>query len=426
VRRFLDGAAEVYPQKEKEHITLTTRRWSAASSSAQTTSWLGEWPAECSTAEFNAAVRLAEERFGKPKHRTNKSRLKRDGLETELVWHVPADRIDEVLDFLESVPNCTGGNWAPVQASYWSMFRLRDLETGAVLPEQGERFQPMQSSLNLVLQRRSTAWLTLIFPFAQPDAAAANYIVALQAQAPVWFDPRYFDHMTLERDGTGYRRVRLTPDWIGLTPDSAPRLDVSRSGIDMMDADLPTEAEMATEDRTRDDAPFQTNFAAIANALRRHSLATLLIRGAEDAEYMVEQAAAWLERPLYVVRTLRPPDLPSVEEQLRMVVSGLDGRPTLRLLEIVPYASAATNAALLSQMAGRVLLGVELPPELRLVVSVDVDPGEPVLAAETRWMLAKTTGFGTGRQIEFLRRQAARARWREVVIDELPIPPASS
>jgi hypothetical protein len=77
-------------------------------------------------------------------------------------------------------------------------------------------------------------------------------------------------------------------------------------------------------------------------------------------------------------------------------------------------------------MAGRVLLGVDLPPELRLAVSVDGQPGEAVLAAEERWLLAKTEGFGTRRQMEFLWRQAARARWREVVVEELPIPPASS
>ncbi len=426
VRRFLTDAAAPYAPKRREHVTLTTRRWSADSAGEELRSWLDEWPAECSVAELDAAMRLAEERFGRPKHRGGRSQLKRSGLESELVWHIPIDRIDEVVDLLERVPSCTGGKWAPVHASYFCQFRLRNLETGAVLPQQGARFQPMQSSLTLVLQRRSTAWLTIIFPFANPDAATADHVVALQTYAPVWLDPRYFDHMTPEPDGPGYHRVRLTPDWIGLAPDGTPRLDVSRSGIGAPEVELPTEEEMAAEDRARDDAPFQANCTAIANALRRPSLATLLIRGADDARYMVEHAARWLERPLHVVTTLRSSDLPSIEEELRTVVSGLNDRPTLLLLEIVQHGNAQTNAALLSQMAGRVLLGVELPPAVRLVVSIDAEPGKGVLAAQRRWMLANTEGFGTRRQIEFLERQANRAGWREVVIEELPVPPASS
>jgi hypothetical protein len=62
-----------------------------------------------------------------------------------------------------------------------------------------------------------------------------------------------------------------------------------------------------------------------------------------------------------------------------------------------------------------VWLGVELPPEVRLVVSVEGEPSESARAAASRWDAANTEGFATRRQLEFLRQQASRAGWREAV-----------
>jgi hypothetical protein len=81
------------------------------------------------------------------------------------------------------------------------------------------------------LQRRCFGNLTLILPFGEPDAAVANYVVALQEHAPVWLDPRYFDHVVPAPDGSRFRRTRLPPSWIGVTPTGDLRLDASRSGV---------------------------------------------------------------------------------------------------------------------------------------------------------------------------------------------------
>ncbi len=375
--------------------------------------------------DFDAAVRLAHQRFGTPTYRPSASNLALAGAEFECHWRVSTDRIDDVLEFLACVPSCTGGEFAPVNASYTCLFLLRDLDSGAVVPMQGSRYHPGQSMLSVELQRSCRASLRLTLPFDAPDDAVANYVVALQEHAPVWLDPRYFDHISPEPDGSRFQRTRLPASWVGVTPTGELRLDASRSGITPMEVDLPSDAEMAGEDVTRDDAPFQVNCAAVALALRRPSVATILIRGAEDAEYMVERAAASLGMPLHLVRTVRASRSLSLEEELRTVVSRLDGRRAVLLLEVVSYVASATNAALLSQMAGRVLFGVALPPEVRLVVSVDGTPGEGALAAATRSDEASTEGFGTRQQLEFLQRQASRAGWREVVIEVLPLPESS-
>ncbi len=182
---------------------------------------------------------------------------------------------------------------------------------------------------------------------------------------------------------------------------------------------------MAREDTARDDAPFQKNYIAVATALRAHSLAILVIRGADDAEYMVEKAAESLGIPWHVMRTIRDSTTPSFEDDLHAAVSSVDGRGVVLLIEVVSFAAKETNDAILSQMDGRVLLGVPLPRELRLVVSVDGEPSEAAQAADSRYHAALSEGFGSREQLEFLRRQAARTGWRDVVIEVLPLPGAS-
>ena len=418
VSRFLDRAAKPYARTGKD-LVITTHQWSAESARGKPTSYFGEWPSECTTADFDAAVGLAHERFGKPTHRTNARNLELSGAEYECFWRVSIDRVDEVLEFLESVPTCTAGEFAPVSANYSCLFLLRDLETGAVMPKQGTRYYPLPlGTLSVNLQRQCWGNLRLLLPFPEPDQAVADYVVALQEHAPLWIDPRYFDHVVPGPDNSRFHATRLPPSWIGVTPAGELRLDVARTGIVPLEIDLPTDAEMAEEDIARDDAPYSTNYLAVAMALRDLSTATLVIRGAEDADYMVEQAAAWLDMPVHAVRTLRQPKSPSIEEELRTIISGLDGRRAVLFLEIVPWGTDKVSAALPSQMHGRVLMGVELPPEVRLVVSVE-HPLRAPPDAQSRYDMALTEGFLTKQQRDFMWRQARRATWREVVVEVL-------
>lgn len=425
VCRFLERAAKPW-RGEGKSLTIIARRWAVGTSGGAGGDWLPEWPTDCSVADFQAAVRFARQCFGSPAQTSGKAFLKRCGLEEEYVWRVPTARVGEVLDFLERVPTCTRGTNAPVHASCQFVFRLRDLETGAVLPHQGERHHPFMSMMNVTLQEHCSATLwPLVLPFARPDEATANYVVALQSYLPVWLDPRYFDHVTLAPDGSGYRRLRLRPEWIGRTPSGALRLDASLGGIIPKTVDLPTEAELAAEDPARDDAPFQANFAAVATALRGLELGTLVIRGADDAAYMVEHAAKWIGLPLHVVRTRPSAGAPGLADELRTTIAQLEERPAVLLLEIGLIIAAEASDALLSQLRQRVPMGVEIPPDVRLVVSMEGSPGEAAQAAEARWDDAQLEGFGSPEQLDFLRREAARARWRDVVVEVLP-PPARS
>jgi hypothetical protein len=422
VRRFLERAAKPYPRDGKV-VRITAQRWSAESANGKPASWFGEWPAECSVADFDAAMRLANERFGKPQRRANKARLKEDGFEEEQEWHVPVDRVDEVLGFLERVPACTGGTggWAPVSASYSCLLQLRDLQTGEVLPGQGERYHPLISSMSVRLQRRSTANLLLVLPFAQPDDRAADYVVALQAHLPVYIDPRYLDHMTPASDNSRYHRLRLPPDWTGLRPGGQPRLDASRSGIPP--ADLPTDAEMAAEDPNRDDAPFYAHYAALEAALRDHTMAALVIRGRPGAtRHLVTQAAERLGMPLHVVSTDRPSKSRTFAAELRATLSGVEGRPSVLLVELDLVAPRKVNAAVLAQVAARAIEGVELPTTVRLVMMEHGPPGEEAQAISVRLFAARYEGLGSAQQIEFLERQNWRAAYREVAIVPMPLP----
>ncbi len=415
IRHFLDRAAKPV-QRSGKYIGITARRWSSESASGQPASGFGEWPSECSIADFDAAVRLASERFGRPRHKSKT----RDGFEVEQVWFVPVERADDVLDFLDLVPTCTDGSeWAPVHASYWCLFHLRNLTTGRTMPRQGGRLYPRQSTLSATLQRRSRAGLAIVLPFGEPDAAVADYVVALQEHAPVWLDPRYFDHFTPKPDGEQFHRRRLPSQWIGETGGEL-RLDTARSGIAPLEESQPTDAEMAA-DATQDDAQFQANYVAVANALREHRMTTLVIRGPRESgkRYMVEQAAAWLDMPLHVIRTDRDATSLSFADELRAIISAWDGRPALLLID-VSHWTPETNAEVLAQMAGRVLLGVEIPAGMRLVVAEDTAPGDASGAAIARAHVARDEGFATPQQLEFLRRQAQRAAWREVAVELLP------
>jgi hypothetical protein len=418
IGHFLERAAKPV-LRTGDRLLITARRWSAESANGKLSAVYGDWPSDCSIADFDAAVRLAKERFGKPKPDS----LKQDEFESEQIWRLPVERVEEVLAFLDDVQGCTGGEWAPVHASYWCLFHLRDLVSGKVLPEQGKRYHPLQSWLSATLQRESAATLGMILPFAEPDDAAADYVVALQEHAPVWLDPRYFDHVVPAADNSRFHRRRLPPSWIGETPSGEPRLDASRSGITPNVLDLPTDAEMAAEVAERDDAPFQTNYVAVANALRKHSMATLVIRGPVNSgkRYMVEQAAKWLELPLHVVGTFRKSKSPTLEDQLRAIVSASDGRPSLLLVEVVDQVKRATNVAVLSQMAGRVIVGVELPAGMRLVVTEDIAVGAATRAAWGRGWQARDEGFASREQLAFLDRLRARAAWREVTIEVLAL-----
>ena len=414
---------------ESEYLMLSAQRWSAESLRDEPVmlELLGAWPPELTRAEFDAAVHLARVRFGEPKYSSDTRRW-REELEEEHHWHLPLARAEELLEYLEAVAPCTvGSQAAPVFGRYGCPFSLRDPKTGVVLPGQGERHLAQTSQLDVELRQRSTATLQLKIPFAEPDERTADYVMALQEYAPVWMDPRYFDHLVPEPDGSKYlyRRRRLPPEWIGRTPTGEPRLAAAKSGIVPKVSDLPTAEELASEDRETDLAPYAQNFHAVLGVLREHRAAALRVRGplGSALEFMVGQAAEQLGLPIHTVRTPRlETEAPTVAETIRALVWGLEDRPAVLLVELAPYGNSTANEAILAQMATRTLDRATLPSSVRLVVIEDTVGSDATHRALQRESEAQRQGFATREQMGYLRRRHAAAAYRDVEV--IPIPHA--
>jgi hypothetical protein len=344
-------------------------------------------------------------------------------------WHLPLDRVDELLDYLETVAPCTVGlSAAPVFGRYGCAFRLRNPKTGAVLRGQTKRHFHMFSQIGVELRQHSTASLQLIVPFAEPDEKTAHYVMAVQEYAPVWLDPRYFDHLVPESNGSDhlYRKRRLSPEWIGRTPTGELRLDASKSGIVPQTLDLPTADDIAKEDREADLAPYRKNYLAVYGALREHRAAALLVRGPSEGagEFMVEKSAEQLGMPVHRVTSLRlKKDAPSLDETIRTLVWELEDRPAVVLIELVPHADHSTNKAILARMATRTLVErATLPLAVRLVVIEHNFGSDETQAAGEREWEARREGFATREQLDYLDRRHAAAAYRDVEV--IPIPHA--
>lgn len=413
-----------------ETLMLTTQRWSAESLAKEPgmEEWFGAWPPQLTREEFDAAVHLARERFGAPKHSSDKRRMRGD-VEEEHHWHLPLARVDELLEYLEMVAPCTvGSRAAPVFGRYGCAFRLRNPKTGAVLRGQTKRNFHISSQIGVELRKRSTASLQLIIPFAEPDEKTADYVMAVQEHAPVWIDPRYFDHLVPEPEGSEYlyRRRRLPPEWIGRTPTGELRLDASKSGIVPQKLELPTAEDLASEDREADLGPYRKNFFAVFGALREHHAAALHVRGPGEAalEFIVEQSAQQLGMAVHKVSTLRlEKDAPSLDETIRNLVWGLEDQPAVMLVELLPNVDRAISEAILARMRTRTLVErAALPLAVRLVV-IDYTFGseETQKAGEREWA-ARREGFATREQLDYLDRREAAAAYRDVEV--IPIPHA--
>ncbi|MEO5814651.1 MAG: hypothetical protein ABIT20_05165 [Gemmatimonadaceae bacterium] len=123
---------------------------------------------------------------------------------------------------------------------------------------------------------------------------------------------------------------------------------------------------------------------------------------------------------MHVIRTFPTSETPSFADEVRATAAASNGRPALLLVEVVDQVQRATNVAVLSQMAGRVLMGVALPPGMRLVVAEDIAVGAATAAAMERAWLARDEGFASREQLAFLDRLHARAAWCEVTVEVLP------
>ena len=413
-----------------ETLMLTAQRWSAESlrNHPEILEWFGAWPPELTRADFDAAVHLARERFGQPKHSSDTRRL-RDDLEEEHHWQLPLARVDELLEYLEAVAPCTVGTLAsPILGRYGCAFRLRDPRTGAVLRGQTKRHFHIFSQIGVELRQRSTASLQLIIPFAEPDEKTADYVMAVQEHAPLWIDPRYFDHFVPEPDGSEYlyRGRRLPPEWIGRNATGELRLDASKSGIVPQPLDLPTADDLASEDREADLAPYRENFFAVYAALREHRAAALLVRGPSEGagEFMVESSAEQLGMPVHRVRTLRlKKDAPTVAETIRTLVWGLEDRPAVLLVELVPHGDRTANEAILAQMATRTLDRATLPSSIRLVVLEETVGSDATREAGEREWEARREGFATREQLDYLDRRHSAAAYRDVEVIPVPYAP---
>jgi hypothetical protein len=420
------------PIGKSEHVQISACRWSAARTEDRPDmdEYPGPWPAELTQSDFDEATELARRTFGAPRLSSKTGPPLDPVFEEEHRWLVPIARLDEVLEYVERVKHCTVGGlpFPPIHASYTVPFRLRDLRTGAVLRGQTSRHYPRTSQLDVILAQRCSASLQLVMPFAEPDESVVEYVMALQEHAPVWMDPRYFDHMVPEPEGSEhlYRRRRLSPEWVGRTASGEPRLDVLKSGIVPKSILLPTEEDIAREDREADLAPYRDTFYAVYGALREHTAAALLLRGpfGSAREFMVEESAKQLGMPVHVMRTGRTTKgAPSVAEELRTLVWSLEDRPAVLLVELVAWGDRAASDAVLAQMATRTLDRATLPSAVRLVVLEQTAGSEETRQAEDREDAAHQEGFATREQLEYLERQHAAAAYRDVELVRVPHAP---
>ena len=421
VQDFCDRAAS--PVGKTGFLQISACRWSATPAEDQpdVDDYLGPWPAELTNSDFDEATELARRTFGAPRMSSKAGPPLDPVFEEEHRWLVPLARLDEVLEYVERVKHCTVGGlpFPPIHASYTVPFRLRDLNTGAVLRGQTSRHYPMTSQLGVILAQRCSASLQLVMPFAEPDESVVEYVMALQEHAPVWMDPRYFDHMVPEPEGSEhlYRGRRLPPKWIGRTAGGELRLDASKSGIVPKALELPTAEDIGREDREADLAPYRDTFYAVYGALREHSAAALLLRGpfGSATEFTVEQAAKQLGMPVHEVRTSRTTkDAPSVAEELRTLVWSLEDRPAVLLVELASWGDRAANDAILAQMATRTLDRAALPSAVRLVVLEQTAGSESTQNAARLAEAAHHEGFATREQMDYLHRRHTSAAYRDV------------
>jgi hypothetical protein len=156
-------------------------------------------------------------------------------------------------------------------------------------------------------------------------------------------------------------------------------------------------------------------------AFLEHSMAAALIRGVPHlTRHLVKQAAGRLGIPLHVVSTERPSRSQTLATELRATLPGLEGRPSVLLVELDFFASRKANATALAQAATRVLDGVDIPAPVRLVMTELGPVGEAARAASARLFAARDDGFGSARQIQFLVRQEWQAAYRDVTIVLMP------
>jgi hypothetical protein len=138
---------------------------------------------------------------------------------------------------------------------------------------------------------------------------------------------------------------------------------------------------------------------------------------------MVESSAEQLGMPVHRVRTLRlKKDAPTVAETIRTLVWGLEDRPAVLLVELVPHGDRTANEAILAQMATRTLDRATLPSSIRLVVLEETVGSDATREAGEREWEARREGFATREQMAYLDRRHAAAAYRDVEV--IPIPHA--
>jgi len=405
-------------------MQVTVHRWSPERLAERAhMDWVGPWPASVTRADFDEAVEVAGRRLGKPKYSSSSRRRIDPVFDEEHTWLVPITRSDEVLDYVEQMKHCTVGKpFAPVQVSYSCVFRLRDPKTGKAFRGLTWKHYPMMSQVSVHFAQECTSTLMLVMPFAEPDESAAEYVMALQEHAPVWMDPRYFDHMVPEPAEAErlYRRRRLPPEWIGRTSTGELRLDQSKSGLTPALLDLPTDEDLATEDRAARDAAYREKFYALERALRDHHAAAVLVRGpfGSSVRHIVTQVATTLGMPAHVVEVARKPGTtsPSVAEELRTLVWTLEDRPAVLIIELSHEPDDPANAAILTQMSTRTVDRAALPSDVRLVVIAHSDGSEATQKAMWLVETARQEGFATREQLDYLSRRHSHSAFRDVEV----------
>ena len=412
-RAFIDRVADPLPGPW-ETLSLLLQRWDTAD--GRDDEEYGPWPADCTEERFATAMRRAVERFGPPDHSSLGGRARATRLQEDHHWSIPIERVNELFEFLDAATGCIRGvkQIAPVSAFYGCSFWLRDPATRVVLPGQGFEHLRMASRLDVLLQDESAALMQLLLPFADASTAA-DYLVALQQHAPVHIDPRYFDQCT-PTDTDRYDRRRLPLSWIGEGADGQPRLDPARSGLVPRDTNLPTDADLAAEDREQEDEPFHAAYYWIKSALETGAPEMLLISGPymSSIRYIVEQAAGRLGLGVQAMLWVGTGS-PSGSE-VAEALAGSGGRAMLLLVEIPDWVDPYQKAAVVEEAGHRIVGGVALPASVRVVLAEGVEAGPVAAAAERRLDEARQEGFLSSAQADYLAREAQRAAWREITV----------
>lgn len=135
------------------------------------------------------------------------------------LWQLSQDNLDAAFDRVASLRSRGGLLEIRTGVKLIWKFRLREPETGDLLPGQDAlpRLEDFpggrgdSSSVVVNLAHASSASLWFVLPFAEPDAAFNHYVARMQAALPARLSPRGWRRWTLARSGWRSKKLNVEP-----------------------------------------------------------------------------------------------------------------------------------------------------------------------------------------------------------------------